>query len=127
MVGQELAVRSSYGPDIVLAETGDGELRQLPVTWTSLRPRRNPLDHRGQAVRLDPAALLELAAWVGARAGLSTRTDGEKLASEIGTGENGRQDVQGTRRDADAADALVGQARTPDAGSRVEQGEGGLR
>jgi hypothetical protein len=127
MVGQELAVRSSYGPDIVQAETGEGELRLLPLAWTSLRPRRAPLDHLGQAVRLDPEALLELAAWVEARKGRSASAGSGKLAPEIGAGENRIQDVQGTRRGADSADALVGQAHSPDAGSRVEQGDGGQR
>lgn len=127
MVGQEVAVRASYGRDIVLVEMDDGELRRLPVGWTSLCPRRDPLKHRGRAVRLDPEALLQLVGWVEARVERPGPLGSEKLAPQIREGENRMQDVQGTKRGAGSADAMVGQTRSPDAGSRVERGDGGLR
>jgi len=126
LFGQELGVRSSYGTNGVWAETADGKRRLLPLAWTSLRPRREPLELEGQAVRLAPNALLELAGWVAARAGGSTPSFGEKVAVEIGPDDN-KEDVQTTRRGADTAAAMVGKARSPGSCSRVKRGDGGRR
>ena len=119
LFGQELAVRSSYGPDAVWVETTDGKLRLLPLAWTSLVPRRESLEIDGQVVRLAPEALLDLAAWVAARAERATPAISKKIAAKICTGDNSG-DGKRPRRGATAA--VVGKARSPGSGSRVKQG-----
>jgi hypothetical protein len=122
LFGRELAVHSSYGPEAVWAETRDGKLRLLPLAWTSLRPRGEPLVHKGQAVRLAPEALLELAAWVGARAARSEPSpgEGEKFAPLNDSGNKARHGRGSSRRAVPAA-AVVGEARSHESGGRGEQ------
>jgi len=67
--GEELEVVSSWGRRAVAAEAEDGRRLLLPVEWTSLHPRAEPLEWEGRPVRLAPAALRSLAAWVGGRLG----------------------------------------------------------
>ena len=65
--GEEVAVVSAHGRNAVQVETFDEQLMFLPLAWTTLRPRAEPLTVSGCAVRLDPDALRELATWVAAR------------------------------------------------------------
>jgi hypothetical protein len=65
--GEEVAVVSVYGRNGVRVETFDEQLMLLPLAWTTLRPRAEPLAVKGRAVLLAPEALRELAAWVAAR------------------------------------------------------------
>ena len=58
---------SAHGRNGVRVETLDEQLMFLPVAWTTLRPRAEPLAVDGRAVLLAPEALRELAAWVAAR------------------------------------------------------------
>lgn len=128
LFGQELAVRSAHGPDGVRVETADGKLRLLPLAWTSLRPRGEPLAHEGQLVRLAPEALLELAAWVkarGTRPEPSAR-DGEKFAPEIDPGDK-TADGKGFARGSVSATSVVGQARSHKTGRRGKQQRRGRR
>ncbi len=126
LYGQELAVVSGRGTDAVCVEMEDGKLRRLPIAWTSLRPRRDSLEYKGKPVRLAPEALLELAAWVSARpSGLGPR-DGQKVAQGKRTCENGA-DVKSPPRGAGSAAAMVGEARSPGAGRRIEKRPGSKR
>jgi hypothetical protein len=51
----------------VWVDVSDILLLKLPVAWTTLCPRAEPLAVKGRTVRLAPEALRELAAWVAAR------------------------------------------------------------
>jgi hypothetical protein len=59
--GEEVAVVSAYGRNGVRVETFDEQLMFLPLAWTTLRPRAEPLVLKGRAVLLGPEALRELA------------------------------------------------------------------
>ncbi len=59
---------SVHGRNGVRVETVDEQLMFLPVAWTTLRPRAEPLAVKGRTVLLAPEALRELVAWVAARA-----------------------------------------------------------
>lgn len=60
---------SQHGRNAVWAETSDGKARLIPIAWTTLRPRPEPLALRERAVHWAPEALRELALWTAARAG----------------------------------------------------------
>ena len=108
---------SEYGRHSVRAETGDGVLIQLPLAWTTLIPRPDPLELQGQAVRLAPEALYELAKWVAARVSGTQPSDGRKLA--VGTGRSDNKGNAGrTPSGARSTAAVVGQARSPSARRR---------
>ena len=64
--GREIVVLGSFG-DRVRAELPDGRPCYLPLSWTDFRPRPEPLAWRGRPVRLAPASLLALAAWIRGR------------------------------------------------------------
>ena len=102
----------AYGRSAVWAETSDGKLRLLPLAWTSLYPRPEPLTLDGRAVRLEPEALRALSAWV------SARLECKKLDSTDREDQKPRDGV-GDRAGARAAvAAVVGQARSPDSQRR---------
>jgi hypothetical protein len=89
LVGEKMSVVSPYGRHAVWVETSDGNLRLLPLAWTTLEPRGEPLALQGRALRLDPLALRELAAWVAARTPVCASCDGEEVATRIGESEKG--------------------------------------
>jgi hypothetical protein len=64
--GERIAVIGAHGKDGICAETRDGE-RLLPIAWTSLRPRAEPLVRGGRRVRLSPEGLRDLARWTASR------------------------------------------------------------
>ena len=74
---------SVYGRNGVRVETVDEQMMFLPVAWTTLRPRAEPLAVKGRAVLLAPEALRELAAWVAARAPAEQARDGRN-GQEVG-------------------------------------------
>ena len=108
---------SAYGRDAVWVETSDGKLRLLPLAWTTLRPRPEPLAVEGRAVRLAPEALRELTAWVAARAPEPEASDGGRIAAGGTTNEGGQEvghfDKHMQTRDPDGApsDPAGGPAR----------------
>ena len=55
------------GSDAVWVERDEGDVRIIPVSWTSLRPRVKLPCIDGREVRLAPKTVLELAKWVAAR------------------------------------------------------------
>ncbi len=118
---------ADYGRHAVWAETSDGKLRLLPRVWTTLQPRPEPLAAHGQAVRLAPEALRELAAWVSARTDRARPDGGKKLASGIGGSEKVRDGEGGAGGGARSAAAVVGETRSPDVGRGVEGRGGGAR
>lgn len=65
--GEEIFVVGRWGSDGVCAEFSDGVVRQVPVDWTSLRPKRPPLIHGDRPVVLALEGLCELARFVAAR------------------------------------------------------------
>ncbi len=65
--GQSVHVLRGYGRDAVWVERDDGELRIVPIAWTSLHPRAPWRRRDGREVRLAPAAAISLARWVSAR------------------------------------------------------------
>jgi len=76
-------VVSVYGRNGVRVETFDEQLMFLPLAWTTLRPRAEPLAVKGRAVLLGAEALRELAAWVAARALAEQARDGRQ-GQEVG-------------------------------------------
>lgn len=108
---------STHGRRAVWTETSDGAQRLVPLRWTTLHPRADPLALNGAAVRLAPEALRELAAWVGARVPEADPHAIEKLAPEIGRGEE-RGDGEHSPRGVASAVAVVGQTRSPSTGRR---------
>jgi len=116
--GEELTVTAAYGRGAVRAETADGTIRLLPLAWTSLQPRPDPLALDGHVVRLAPEALRALASWVHAR------VDGEKL--DLSDRED-HKPVDGVSKLAPAspaAAAVVGKARAPEARRRGQRKKG---
>jgi hypothetical protein len=77
--GEELSVVSVYGRQAVCAETAEGQLRLLPVAWTTLRPRAAPLVVGRRPVRLAPEGLRELALWLAARPHGFEAADAQKV------------------------------------------------
>jgi len=73
--GETVHVIRPHGRTAVFVERDDGDKRLIPVAWTDLRPRPEPLQVRGRSVRLAPAAARELSAWVAER---SPRSTGEE-------------------------------------------------
>ena len=65
--GEEVTIRGTGGRILVWVEMSDGRVRSLPVAWTSLHVRDEPLALDGRAVRLAPQALLALSGWVAVR------------------------------------------------------------
>src|SRR5262249_30261652 len=116
------------GRHAVGAGPPDGRLRLLPLAWTSLQPRPAPLALDGRPVRLDPAALREMAAWVVARRPARRFRDREEVAMRIGEREK-RVDGSAWPRPAGAepAAAAVGQAGPRDAAGGGERRERGAR
>lgn len=112
LFGEEVSVVAMYGRHGVWAETSDGKLRLLPVAWTSLHPRREPLEMGGRSVRLSPEALGELSAWV------SARLDVKRLDAVDPEDQKPCDDGDGPRARADVA-AVVGQAGPPGAPRRA--------
>jgi hypothetical protein len=55
------------GSDAVWVEHDEGDLRIIPVSWTSLRPRVTLPGIDGREIRLALETALELAKWVAAR------------------------------------------------------------
>lgn len=88
--GEEVAVVSVYGRSCVRVETVDEQLLLLPVAWTTLRPRAEPLAMEGRAVLLAPEALRELAAWVAARTREAQAHDG-RHGQEVGHFDKGME------------------------------------
>ena len=103
---------AAYGRSAVRVETADGTIRLLPLDWTNLQPRPDPLVLDGHVVRLAPDALRALACWVHAR------TDGQKL--DLVDREDHKPDdgVGKLSPTSAAAAAVVGQARAPEARRR---------
>jgi hypothetical protein len=123
--GEEVAV-SPHGRHSVWAETPDGRHSLLPLRWTTLHPRAEPLSKDGRAVRLAPESLRELSAWVVARTFAARSCDGKKLASEsgkrekVGDGEDSAGGIGSTT-------TVVGQARSSGVDRRVERRKRGVR
>jgi hypothetical protein len=139
--GEEIAVLSTYGRRAVWAETSDGRLRLLPIAWTSLHPRGEPLALGGQPVRLAPQALLELAAWVVARV-LDARGDGQEVGHFDKSSENrgsdgstsdgtaggaARGDGERSSPGSEPAAAVVGEVGSPSARRRAQRSARGTR
>jgi hypothetical protein len=132
--GEELSLRRTYGRWAVWVETPDESVIKLPLAWTTLCPRAEPLAAQGRPLRLDPEALRELAAWVAARASDAEARDGQK-GQEVGRfdkhmvnrepdgdlsdepADRRTEDGCGERSSAgrDSAAAVVGQAGSPGA------------
>jgi hypothetical protein len=127
--GEEFAAVSAYGRNAVFAETSDGELRLLPIVWTTLHVRPEPLALEGRPVRLAPQALRELALWVAARfPGAGTR-DREEVAARAGGSDKGR-DAERSRpagAEPESAAAVVGEAGSPGARARAQRARRGKR
>jgi hypothetical protein len=109
---------TAYGRSAVRAEAPDGRIRLLPLAWTNLQPRPDPLVLEGRVVRLAPDALRSLASWVCARVhdqklDLADRED-HKRADGV---------VKPAPR-SPAAAAMVGKARAPEARRRGQQKRG---
>ena len=123
--GEEVAV-SPHGRHSVWAETRDGRHSLLPLQWTTLHPRAEPLSKGGRGVRLDPESLRELSVWVVARSSVAQPRDGKKLANErgkredVGDGEDSTGGIGSTT-------TVVGQARSSGVGRRVERRKRGVR
>jgi hypothetical protein len=81
--GEELDVLRPYGRQAVWVETSEQRVITLPLAWTTLCPRPEPLVARGRTVRLAPEALRELAGWVAARARDAEALEGQK-GQEVG-------------------------------------------
>jgi hypothetical protein len=149
--GEELPVRRTYGRYAVWVETPEERLLRVPLAWTTLRPRADPLAVEGRTVRLAPEALRELAAWVATRttdAEAHERKDGQEVGhfdkhmensdpdgalSDEPAGrhaEDGVADARDGERASsatgrDSAAAVVGQAGPP--GAHATQRERGTR
>jgi len=141
--GEEVAVQWSYGARAVLVETNQHLRLIVPLAWTDLKPRLLPAEHRGRPVYLLSEALLQLAAWVQARAsgkdseevGYRDEED-ETLGRETGgrDGEQGRAAASETgepressrlcSRRHDPALAVVEQAGSPEPAGRSPSGTG---
>jgi hypothetical protein len=118
LCGEELVVTAAYGRSAVRAETADGRIRLLPLAWTSLQPRPDPLAVEDRVVRLAPDALRSLASWIRARVdnqklGLADREDHKR---DDGVGKLAPRSA--------AAAAMVGEARAPEARRRGERKRG---
>jgi hypothetical protein len=136
----DLVKKSRYSGSTVravLVETGQNLRLVVPLSWTDLKPRLLPAQHSGRPVYLLSEALLELAAWVQARAsgkgseevGYRDEED-ETSGRETGgrDGEQGRATASGTgepwessrlcSRRHDPAFAVVEQAGSPSAAGR---------
>jgi hypothetical protein len=118
LCGEELIVTATYGRSAVRAETADGRIRLLPLAWTNLQPRPEPLAVEGRIVRLAPDALRSLASWIGARVHDQKLdlTDREDHKRGDGVGKLASRGA--------AAAAVVGKARAPEARRRGERKRG---
>ena len=128
LYGERVEVVARYGRHALRVEQPDGQLRLLPVAWTDRLPRPAALAVKGRSVRLAPAALRELGAWVAAR--INRPGSPEKLDSVAGDARELKLDAAPPdgaavhHHDGDAP-PLVGQAGPPRAGRRVRQKRGG--
>jgi hypothetical protein len=127
--GEELTIVSAHGRNGVWAETSDGQLRVLPIAWTTLQPRASALVLGERQVRLAPDALRQLAHWVATRAcGLGV--DGEvgqfdkymMNPAPDGCGSEGRT-IEGIERRRE--DVAVGDGERCSSGSAAVVGEAG--
>jgi hypothetical protein len=123
--GEEVAV-SPHGRHTVWAEAQDNRYSLLPLQWTTLHPRSEPLSRGGRAVRLSPEGLRELSIWVVARLPVAQPRDGEEFAVESGEREN-VGDGEDSAGGIESTSTVVGQACSPVAGRRVERRKRGVR
>jgi hypothetical protein len=123
--GEEVAV-SPHGRHTVWAETLDGRHSLLPLQWTTLHPRAEPLSKGGRAVRLSSEALCELSIWVVARLPVAQPRDGEEFANGAGEREN-VCDGEDSAGGIGSTTTVVGQARSSGVGRRVERRKRGVR
>jgi hypothetical protein len=100
--GHELVILGPRGSSI-RGELPDGRTCDMPLAWTDWRPRPAALALGGKPVRLEPAALMSLAAWVADRRKLD-HADREDQKRPNG-GESARSDA--------TASAVVGKAGAP--------------
>ena len=120
--GEQVEVVERYGRHGLRVEQPDGQLRLLPVAWTDLVPRPAALAVKGRPVRLAPAALRELGAWVAARIG--SRRSPEKVDAVDGDAPKLKPDAAPTdgaavhHHHAGEDPTLVEQAGPPRAGRR---------
>jgi len=115
-------VIAAYGRSAVWVEMSDGKLRLLPLAWTSLHPRPDPLAVGENAVRLAPGALRVLSAWV------SARIDDQKLDTADPQDQKPRHGTADqARAGATAAAAVVGEAGSPGARRRAGRRARGTR
>src|SRR5207253_4212389 len=112
--GNELVILGPRGSSI-RGELPDGRTCDMPLAWTDWCPRPAPLAVNGKPVRLDPAALVALAAWIADRRKLDlAETEDQKRPDG---GEPARGDA--------SASAVVGEARASRSGrSRRRQPRG---
>ncbi len=118
LCGGELIVTTAYGRNGVRAETADGTIRLLPLAWTSLQPRPDPLALDDHAVRLAPDALRALACWVHARVEDQKLDLVDREDHKPGDGVGKRAPIGA------AAAAVVGKARAPQARRRSQRKRG---
>ena len=103
--GHELTIVKKYSETALLVETADGVPRVMPLAWTSLVPRPDPLTIGGRAVRLSPEGLRTLAPWVVAK------IDRQKLASADREDQKPGDGLSDQLRADGTATAVVEQAR----------------
>ncbi len=120
---------SAYGRNAVSAEAPDGELRLLPVAWTTLRVRPEPLAFGGRPVRLAPQALLELTQWVAVRLPDMGTHDRKEVAGWLSGSEKGRDADRSCPAGAEPESALavVGEAGSPGSRARAHRARRGKR
>jgi hypothetical protein len=118
LCGEAFTVITTYGRSAAQVETADGYQRQLPLAWTSLVPRPDPLAFEGHVVRLAPEGLYGLACWVEARA------DRAKLDLADREDQKPEDDVGKVVRTGAATAAVVGKTRAPRAQRRSQRKRG---
>lgn len=116
--GEKLLIVSTYGRHAVRAQTGDGKTVLIPVEWTTMTPRAAALRLYDKDVHLSPKALCDLANWVAAHRPQVQPLDGKKLAEHSGRSEN-KEHAGGYSTGPSSTITMVGQARSPNTGSRV--------
>jgi len=100
--GEEIFVVGRWGADAVCAEFSDGIVRQVPIEWTSLRPKRPPLFRGEQPVLLALGGVRELARFVAAR---------QKVGpASVLVGKGARDEQQPDAKRADGSSSVVEQA-----------------
>jgi len=119
-------VVSNYGRHAVRAETVDGKLIQVPLAWTSMCPRPDPLRFRGQPVRLAADALREMVAWVAARKPMLQPTENKKFAPAVRRRDKENYGEHHSSGSGSVA-SVVGQTGSPDADCRNQRARRGRR